>query len=122
MSLRGRAARRFTGDAYNIEVIAQSLANATHLVITIPHDENRSSLIASAKLINPAMKVWVRARYIGDRAELAQVGADGACYEEAEAAVALAKLVLEDHGADAATIRRETARIRKRYGDVDLSF
>lgn len=110
------------GDAYNIEVIAQSLANATHLVITIPHGENRSPLIASAKLINPTMKVWVRARYIGDRAELAQVGADGACYEETEAAVALAKLVLQDHGADAATIRRETARIRKRYSDADLSF
>lgn len=110
------------GDAYNIEVIAQTLANATHLVITIPHGENRSSLIASAKLINPTMKVWVRARYIADRAELAQVGADGACYEETEAAVALAKLVLQDHGADAATIRRETMRIRKRYSDADMSF
>jgi monovalent cation:H+ antiporter-2, CPA2 family len=103
------------GDAYNIEVIAQALPRATHLLITIPHAKNRGTLIASAKLINPTMKVFVRARYIGDQADLLQVGADDACYEEAEAAVALARLVLEDRGADPETIRHETTRIRQQY-------
>ena len=103
------------GDAYNVEVVAETLPRATHLVITIPNAENRSTLIASAKLINPTMKVFVRARYVGDKAELMQVGADDACYEEAEAAVSLARLVLQDHGADAETIRHETTRIRERY-------
>ena len=42
-------------------------------------------LIAAAKLINPFLKVFVRARYIAEREELAQVGADGMVYEEAEA-------------------------------------
>ncbi|MCC7147441.1 MAG: cation:proton antiporter [Phycisphaeraceae bacterium] len=103
------------GDAYNIEVLAQTLPRATHLVITLPHADNRGPLIASAKLVNPTLKVFVRARYIADKAELLQVGADNACYEEAEAAVALAKLVLEDRGADTATIRHETTRIRQQY-------
>ncbi len=103
------------GDAYNIEVIAQTLPRATHLVITIPHGDNRASLIASAKLINPLLKVLVRARYIAEMEELRQVGADHACFEETEAAVALTRLVLQDRGEDAQVIRRETMRIRQQH-------
>jgi CPA2 family monovalent cation:H+ antiporter-2 len=104
--------RAFYGDAYNIEVMRQALPAATHLLITLPHSANRNPLIAAAKLINPAIKVFVRARYIAERQELAQVGADAACFEEAEAAVALAKLVLSDRAADALTMEKELQRIR----------
>jgi len=62
----------------------------------------------------------VRARYMRERAELEQVGADAACFEEAEAAVALSKLVLSDRGADAEAIRKETVRIRQELR-TDLS-
>jgi len=103
------------GDAYNIEVMHQALAHATHLIITLPHSANRNPLIAAAKLINPRIKVFVRARYIAERDELAQAGADAVCYEEAEAAVALAKLVLFDQGADPETVVRETIRIRQEF-------
>jgi CPA2 family monovalent cation:H+ antiporter-2 len=58
-------------------------------------------------------KVFVRARYIAEREELEQVGADSACYEEAEAAVALARLLLADRGVDAEDIRSESNRIRQ---------
>jgi len=101
------------GDAYNIEVLADALPRATHLVITLPHSMNRNPLIAAARLINPTMKVFVRARYIAERQELVQVGAADACYEEAEAAAALAQMVLCDLGADRDTVRRETLRIRR---------
>lgn len=106
------------GDAYNIEVMAQALGKATHLVITLPHSANRTPLIAAAKLINPEIKVFVRAHYIAEREELEQVGADAACYEEVEAAVALAKLVLADRGADPDTVRKETIRIRQEFSDM----
>ena len=109
----GRAA--IFGDAFNIEVMHQALARATHLVITLPHAQNRSPLIAAAKLINPGMKVFVRARYIREREELEQAGADGAIYEEAEAAAALARLVLFDRGVDEAAVRKETTRIRQSF-------
>jgi CPA2 family monovalent cation:H+ antiporter-2 len=107
------------GDAYNIEVMHQALPRATHLVITLPHSANRNPLIASAKLINPELKVFVRARYMGERTELTQVGADAACFEEAEVAVALARLVLSDQGADAETVRRETLRLRRELNVPD---
>jgi CPA2 family monovalent cation:H+ antiporter-2 len=103
------------GDAFNIEVMHQALARATHLIISLPHSANRGPLIATAKLIRPEIKVFVRAHYIAEREELNQVGADGACYEEAEAAVALARLVLFDQGADQATVKRETTRIRQEF-------
>jgi monovalent cation:H+ antiporter-2, CPA2 family len=104
------------GDAYNIEVMHQALPSATHIVITLPHSTNRNPVITAAKLINPEIKVFVRARYIAERQELAQAGADAACYEEAEAAVALAKLVLFDQRADEETVRREVTRIRQELG------
>jgi hypothetical protein len=65
------------------------------------------------------VKVFVRARYLAEREELTQVGADGVCYEEAEAAVALARLVLFDRGADTDTVRREATRVRQGVMDAD---
>jgi CPA2 family monovalent cation:H+ antiporter-2 len=103
------------GDAFNIEVMHQALPRATHLIITLPHSANRNPLIAAAKLINPEIKVFVRARYIAERDDLAQVGADAAVYEEVEAAVALARLMMFDQGADADTVRQETTRIRQEF-------
>ncbi|HYE18255.1 MAG TPA: cation:proton antiporter, partial [Tepidisphaeraceae bacterium] len=118
LTRQGRAA--IYGDAFNIEVMHQALPRATHLVITLPHSANRNPLIASAKLINPDIKVFVRARYIAERGELTQVGADAAVFEEAEAAVALSKMVLADRGADEPTIRRETTRLRAQFaGQAD---
>ena len=93
----------------------QALPRATHLIITLPHSQNRNPLIAAAKLINPDIKVFVRARYIAERPDLEQVGADGAVYEEAEAAVALSRLVLFHRGADADVVRRESIRIRQEF-------
>ena len=109
----GRAA--IYGDAFNIEVMHQALPRATHLIIALPHSTNRNPLIAAAKLINPEIKVFVRARYIAEKEELMQAGADGACYEEAEAAVALARLLLFERGADDQTVRRELTRIRQTF-------
>jgi CPA2 family monovalent cation:H+ antiporter-2 len=109
----GRAA--IFGDAFNPEVLAHALSRATHVVISLPHSANRAPLIASAKLINPKVKIFVRAHYNAERDELTQVGADAVCYEETEAAVALAKLVLLDQGADADAIRHETTRIRQEF-------
>jgi monovalent cation:H+ antiporter-2, CPA2 family len=116
----GRAA--IFGDAFNIEVMHSALGPATHLIITLPHSANRDPLIAAAKLINPDVKVFVRARYIREREELEQVGADAVCFEEVEAAVALAKLVLSNRGKDADVIRRETTRIRQQLQAESSAF
>jgi CPA2 family monovalent cation:H+ antiporter-2 len=116
LTAQGRAA--IYGDAFNIEVMHRALPLATHIIITLPDSLNRSPFIAAAKLINPAVKVFVRARYLSERKELEQVGADAALFEEAEAAVGLANLVLSDRGGDAQKIRQESLRIRRELGDA----
>jgi CPA2 family monovalent cation:H+ antiporter-2 len=115
LTSQGRAA--IYGDAFNIEVMHQAFGRATHLIITLPHSTNRNPLIAAAKLINPEIKVFVRARYLSEQDELRQVGADAVSYEEAEAAVALARLLLFERGADDATVRHETTRIRQAFAE-----
>jgi CPA2 family monovalent cation:H+ antiporter-2 len=101
------------GDAFNIEVLHQALRLATHIIITLPESTNRSPMIAAAKLINPQVKVFVRAHYVSEAEELQQAGADGYCFEEAEAAAALARLVLADRGHTEDEIRRQAARVRR---------
>lgn len=106
------------GDAYNVEVLAQALGRATHLVITLPNASDRAPVITTAKLINPNIQIFVRARFNSERSELVQLGADAAVFEETEAAVALARAVLFKMGVDPAAIRSETTRIRQALGDA----
>ena len=108
---QGRAA--IFGDAFNIEVMHKALGTATHILITLPHSANRGALLTAANLIHPSVKIFVRARYLAEREELERLGADGACFEEVEAAAALARLVMTDRGMDAERIRRESVRIRR---------
>jgi CPA2 family monovalent cation:H+ antiporter-2 len=102
------------GDASRSEVLRQAgVGKATHLVITLPHSLNRGPMIATARALNPSLRILVRARYLRERRELEQAGASAACYEEAEAAVALARRLLEEVGASGATIEREAEAIRQ---------
>ena len=67
LTRNGRAA--IFGDANNIEVLSQAVGRASLLVVTLPGAQHRGQLIAAAKLINPSLKVFVRARYYRDEAE-----------------------------------------------------
>jgi len=82
------------------------------LVVTLPHFFNRAPLVTTARELNPSLRIFVRARYLNERADLERAGATAAMFEEAEAAIALARMVLNETGADSDTIERETARIR----------
>jgi CPA2 family monovalent cation:H+ antiporter-2 len=102
------------GDASQREILKQAgIARASHLVLTLPHSVNRAPMVATARQLNPDCRIFVRARYLRERADLEQAGADAACFEEAEAAVALTSLVLADLGVDAAEIARQMDRVRR---------
>ena len=106
--------RALYGDASRTEVLKQAgVGQAAHLVVTLPHSVNRGPLIAAARELNPQLRILVRARYLRERRELEQAGASAACFEETEAAVALARTVLKEVGTDEATIGRETDAIRR---------
>jgi CPA2 family monovalent cation:H+ antiporter-2 len=110
----GRAA--LFGDASHSDVLKQAgLQRASHLLVTLPHSVNRGPLVAAARNLNPACRIFVRARYLRERGELEQAGATGACFEEVEAAVALTEQLLRDLGRDEGTVARESERIRKQF-------
>src|SRR5262249_16613109 len=101
------------GDASQGDVLKQAgLARASYLLVTLPHSQNRGPLVAAARNLNPSIRIFVRARYLREREELRQAGADAAGFEEVEAAVALTEHLLRDLGRDEATIETESRRIR----------
>lgn len=89
------------GDASREPILEQAgMRHATHLILTLPHTSDRLAVVAAARNLNASARVFVRAHYLGERQDLEQAGATGAVFEEAESAVALARLVLADSGAD----------------------
>ncbi len=112
LARKGRLA--LYGDASHADILKQAgISRASTLVVTLPHSVNRAPLVLAARRLNPGCRIYVRARYLKERAELEQVGAHAACFEELEAAVALTARVLADLGIDAATIAREADRVRR---------
>jgi CPA2 family monovalent cation:H+ antiporter-2 len=102
------------GDASHPDILEQAgLRRASHLVITLPHSVNRAPMVAAARQISPGCKILVRARYLRERADLAQVGANTAVFEELEAAVSLTALVLADFGSAPEKVAQETDRVRR---------
>jgi hypothetical protein len=70
-------------------------------------------MVAAARQLGPGCRILVRPRYLREREELRQVGADAACFEEVEAAAALTALVLTDLGRSADEVAAEADRVRR---------
>jgi CPA2 family monovalent cation:H+ antiporter-2 len=104
------------GDATQRHILKTAgIASARYLLVTIPDVATRTVIVIVARELNPDVKVFVRARYLEERAWLEEIGADGACFEDAEAAIGLSALLLREIGADEERVRSEVRRIRKRW-------
>ena len=114
-SLKRQERLAIYGDAYNIEVLADALPAATHLGHYSSARRQSQSADRGGKIDQAGHQSFRPARYISEREELMQAGATAACYEEAEAAAALAKLVMADRGVDESTAQREIGSIRRKY-------
>src|SRR5690606_19964162 len=88
------------GDASHEAILAQAgMRKASYLVLTLPDASTRTAVVTAARTLNAQARVFVRAHYLRERDDLETAGATAAVFEEAEAAVALARLVLADLGA-----------------------
>jgi len=104
------------GDAGSREILeAANISKARYLLVTLPDLASRFSVVATAKLLNPGLKVLSRARYLGEREMLEEAGASAIAYEEAEVAVLLARFLLQEVGAPQAAIETEETRIRQEF-------
>ncbi len=98
------------GDASRGAILEDAgVTQASHVIVTLPEAADRAAVIAAARHLNARARILVRARYLAERADLELAGASVAIFEEAEAAVALARVVLADGG-----IRAEAAESKLR--------
>ena len=105
------------GDASRRDILeAAGIKQADYLLITIPDVLTRTTVILTAKDLNPGLHVFARARYLQERAWLEEVGVDDICIEEAETAIGLAILLLREVGADYGRIQKEIQAIRAELG------
>ncbi len=102
------------GDGTRRDVLEQAgIGRATHLIVALPRDEGRAALVRTARELNPAMEITVRARYLAERDGLFLAGASAVVFEEGEAGVALAKHVLETRGIEPVKIDKLLSAIRR---------
>jgi CPA2 family monovalent cation:H+ antiporter-2 len=107
------------GDATRRDILeAAGIRQANYLLITIPDILTRTLIILTAKELNAGLRVFVRARYVAERAWLEEVGATGISTEEAETAIGLAVLLLREVGADGDRILKEINKIRKELAQI----
>ncbi|MGD9721910.1 MAG: cation:proton antiporter [Pirellulales bacterium] len=101
------------GDASHEAILEQAgMRHATHLVLTLPQSGARVAVVAAARDLNARARVFVRAHYLRERGDLEQAGATAVVFEEAEAAVALARLVLAGTGAQRDVVEHKLRDLR----------
>ena len=117
---RGQAA--IFGDASREAILEEAgMPHAAYLVLTLPDVAARSAVVIAAKNLNPSARVFVRARYLQERADLERAGATSAVFEEEEAAVALARLVLADTGAHRDVVEQKVRDLRLQLISENMS-
>ena len=111
------------GDAGQRNILeAAGIKKSDYLLITLPDLTSRIPVIVEARALNPAIKILVRARYLAERSMLEELEATAVCYEEAEAAVALADLLLQEIGAKPEEMEEEADLIRKEWAIHNQRF
>jgi CPA2 family monovalent cation:H+ antiporter-2 len=104
------------GDASRHDILeAAGILNARYLLVTMPDLLTRTGVIIAARELNHELRVFVRARYIQERAWLEEVGATDICTDESESARGLARLLLREVGANEARIEKEMLIIQENF-------
>jgi CPA2 family monovalent cation:H+ antiporter-2 len=115
--ITGRGDLAVYGDATRRDILeAASIREAKYLLVTVPDVLVRTLVIITARELNENIRVFARARYLKERAWLEEVGATEICIEEAETAVGLAVLLLNEVGADQERIRAEIKKLHEEFG------
>jgi len=115
-SLTERGRMAIFGDATQMDILDQAgVKKAVYLVVTLPQSSNIDPLLLAARELNPKLDIAVRTRYLGDRERLLEKGVTGAVYEEGEAGIALARLVMKHQGVKEDTIARMLQALRRMW-------
>jgi monovalent cation:H+ antiporter-2, CPA2 family len=103
------------GDASHESILEQAgVPRATHVVLTLPGSADRAAVVTAVRNLNAVARLFVRTRYLRERDDLERSGVTAAVFEEAEAAVGLARLVLADSGMHREAAERKVRDLRPR--------
>jgi CPA2 family monovalent cation:H+ antiporter-2 len=111
------------GDAGKADILkAAGIDRSRYLVVTLPDLASRIPVLVAARQLNENIKIFSRAHYLTEREALEELGVTEICYEEAEAAVGLSRLILTEEGADderaAASIDGLRAALALRHKEI----
>ncbi len=105
------------GDAARREILeAAGIKEADYLLVTIPDALTRTAIVLNATELKPDLRVFARARYLGELAWLDEIGATHISIEEAETAIGLSIQLLRVMGAERGRIQEEIRKIRAELG------
>ncbi len=114
-SLNAEGQDAIFGDASRESILDRAgMRRASHLVLTLPDASDGAAVVAAARSLNAEARILVRARYLSERGALERAGATAAVFEEAESAVALARLVLADAGVHREAVETKIRDLRLR--------
>jgi CPA2 family monovalent cation:H+ antiporter-2 len=101
------------GDARHPDtLVSAGLPHAGTLIVS-GADTGSPEIIKSARVINPAVHIFVRGGYLRDLPPLREAGAEQVFSGEGEVALAMTEAVLRRLGATPDQIDRERARVRE---------
>lgn len=114
LELQKQGHKAIYGDATRTEILdAAELPWASFLVLTVPQAEISATIIRAAREMNPTLRILVRANYLNLQKELQEAGASVIRYDEAEAAAALARALLQEIQVPSNQIVTVVERIRQ---------
>jgi CPA2 family monovalent cation:H+ antiporter-2 len=117
--LRAQGRSALFGDATRPDILTEAgVKNARYLVLTMPDASVRHGVIATARELNPQIRILTRARYLAEGSSLKDAGVSVICFDEAEAAAGLAEGLLADVGVPTERVNQEVLRIRAELGSV----
>jgi monovalent cation:H+ antiporter-2, CPA2 family len=101
------------GDAARREVLlAAGIMDARYVIITLPDYASRTPVVACARMLNPRIAIYSRARYLSEQRGLEMAGVSHVAYEECEIAVELARQLLSELAVRSERIEKEISRLR----------
>jgi CPA2 family monovalent cation:H+ antiporter-2 len=109
LTLKAEKKNALYGDASRSTILQEAgVEKASFMVVSLPDAAANVAVVRQAKALNPAITILARARYLAVGGAHEEAGASAVCYDEAEAATALA-VVLRAHLKATGAESRKTA-------------
>lgn len=105
------------GDASHEAILELAgVKHASHLILTLPQPAARLAVVTAARNLSAQVRILVRAHYLSERDDLEKAGTTATVFEEEEAAMALARLVLATTETARDVVQKKLADVRSQLG------